>query len=197
MVQRMPLPLTVSCFSKIQIGFTFWYRLTRVVLEKGPLNGCVCVFVLVAAAAALAVLSAAVTVVTMATCAWRKDFCRIVCYGGVVNTALNSWLKKSWVWVLAVRVTTLPLSPSSIIWYQSSGWWNLAAGKVIVSLALHWPYITDFRVLSTYRLMPTLLMGSVDMSMCLMGHTLPYLLLYAALNECPLCGHSARLIAPM
>ena len=23
MIQRMPLPLTVSCFSKIQIGFTF------------------------------------------------------------------------------------------------------------------------------------------------------------------------------
>jgi len=37
-----PLPLTVSCFSKIQIGFTFWYRLTWVVPEKGPLNGCVC-----------------------------------------------------------------------------------------------------------------------------------------------------------
>jgi len=52
MAQLMPLPLTVSCFSKIQIGFTFlvlalilsfWYRLTRVVPEKGPLNGCVCV----------------------------------------------------------------------------------------------------------------------------------------------------------
>ena len=42
MAQRMPLPLTVSCFSKIQIGFPFWYRLTWVVLEKGPLNG-VCV----------------------------------------------------------------------------------------------------------------------------------------------------------
>jgi len=41
MVQLMPLPLTVSCFSKIQIGFTFWYRLTRVVPDKGPLNGCV------------------------------------------------------------------------------------------------------------------------------------------------------------
>jgi len=32
MAQLMPLPLTVSCFSKIQIGFTFlvpahqWYR---------------------------------------------------------------------------------------------------------------------------------------------------------------------------
>jgi len=41
MAQLMPLPLTVSCFSKIQIGLPFWYRLTRVVLEKGPLNGCV------------------------------------------------------------------------------------------------------------------------------------------------------------
>ena len=37
----MPLPLTVCCFSKIQIGFTYWYRLTCVVLDKGPLNGCV------------------------------------------------------------------------------------------------------------------------------------------------------------
>ena len=35
MAQRMPLPLTVSCFSKIQIGLPFWYRLTRVVLDKG------------------------------------------------------------------------------------------------------------------------------------------------------------------
>ena len=43
MAQLMPLPLTVSCFSKIQIGLPFWYRLTRVVLDKGPLNGCVCV----------------------------------------------------------------------------------------------------------------------------------------------------------
>ena len=38
--QLMPLPLTVSCFSKIQTGFTFWYWLTQVVLEKRPLNGC-------------------------------------------------------------------------------------------------------------------------------------------------------------
>jgi len=45
MAQLMPLPLTVSCFSKIQIGFTFWYWLTRVVPDKGPLNGCVCVCV--------------------------------------------------------------------------------------------------------------------------------------------------------
>ena len=41
MVQLMPLPLTVSCFSKMQIGLPFWYRLTRVVPDKGRLNGCV------------------------------------------------------------------------------------------------------------------------------------------------------------
>ena len=46
MVQLMPLKLTVSYFSKIQIGFTLWYWLTRVVQDKGPLNGCVCVCIL-------------------------------------------------------------------------------------------------------------------------------------------------------
>jgi len=39
----MPLPLTVSCFSKIQIGLPLWYQLTRVVSDRGPLHGCVCV----------------------------------------------------------------------------------------------------------------------------------------------------------
>jgi len=43
MAQLMPLPLAVSCFSKTQIGLPFWYRLTWVVSDKGPLNGCVCV----------------------------------------------------------------------------------------------------------------------------------------------------------
>ena len=36
--QLMPLPLTISCFSKTQIGLPFWYWLTRVVPDKGPLN---------------------------------------------------------------------------------------------------------------------------------------------------------------
>jgi len=35
----MPLPLTVSCFSKILV-LPFWYQLTRVVPDKGPLNTC-------------------------------------------------------------------------------------------------------------------------------------------------------------
>ena len=39
MAQLMPLPLTVSCFNKSQIGFTFCYHSTLVVMDKGPLNG--------------------------------------------------------------------------------------------------------------------------------------------------------------
>ena len=35
MAQLMPLPLTVSCFSKIRLVLHFWYRLTWVVPEKG------------------------------------------------------------------------------------------------------------------------------------------------------------------
>jgi len=46
MAQLMLVSLTVFCFSKIQIGsIPFWYRLTWVVPDKGPLNRCVCVCV--------------------------------------------------------------------------------------------------------------------------------------------------------
>ena len=41
MAQLMPLPLTVSFLIKSRLVLPFWYRLTRVVPEKGPLNGCV------------------------------------------------------------------------------------------------------------------------------------------------------------
>ena len=44
--QLMPLPLTVSCFNKIQNGFTFLALLTPGSPGKGPLNGCVCVMIL-------------------------------------------------------------------------------------------------------------------------------------------------------
>ena len=43
MVPLMPLPLTVFCFSKIQIGFTFLVPTHLGSPVKGPLNGCVCV----------------------------------------------------------------------------------------------------------------------------------------------------------
>jgi len=41
----MPLPLTISCFSKIQIGFTFLVPAHLGSPGKGPLNGCVCMCV--------------------------------------------------------------------------------------------------------------------------------------------------------
>ena len=43
MAQLMPLPLTVSCFSKIQTGFTFLVPAHLGSPGKRPLNRCVCV----------------------------------------------------------------------------------------------------------------------------------------------------------
>jgi len=45
MAELMLLALTASCFSKIKISLVlrFWYRFTRIVPDKWPLNGCVCV----------------------------------------------------------------------------------------------------------------------------------------------------------
>ena len=43
MAQLMPLPPTVACFSKIQIGFTFLVLAYLGSPGKEPLNGCVCV----------------------------------------------------------------------------------------------------------------------------------------------------------
>jgi len=39
MAQPMPLSLASE---KSRLVLPFWYRLTRVVLDKGPLNGCMC-----------------------------------------------------------------------------------------------------------------------------------------------------------
>jgi len=46
MAQLMPLPLTVSCFSKIQIGFSFLVPAHPGIPRQRPLNWCVCVCVL-------------------------------------------------------------------------------------------------------------------------------------------------------
>ena len=44
MAQLMPLPLTVSCFSKIQFGYIFLVPAHLGSPGKKPLNGCVCVY---------------------------------------------------------------------------------------------------------------------------------------------------------
>ena len=55
MAQLMPLPLTVSCFGKIQIGFTFLVPAHLGSPGKGPLNGCVCFCVCVCVCVPVAV----------------------------------------------------------------------------------------------------------------------------------------------
>ena len=78
MAQLMPLPLTVSCFSKIRIGFTFLVPLTRVVLDKGPLNVCVCVCVSICIGSICSIVVVVVVAVTgrrVSTCfgrTWRS-----------------------------------------------------------------------------------------------------------------------------
>jgi len=47
MAQRMPLPLTVTCFSKIQIGFTFLVPAHLGCPGKRAVKQCVCVCVCV------------------------------------------------------------------------------------------------------------------------------------------------------
>jgi len=43
MAQLMPLPPTALASEKSRLVLPFWYRLTWVVLDKGPLNVFVCV----------------------------------------------------------------------------------------------------------------------------------------------------------
>ena len=47
MAQLVPLPLMSLASVKSRLVLPLWYQLTRVVLEKGPLNGCmyVCMYV--------------------------------------------------------------------------------------------------------------------------------------------------------
>jgi len=48
MAQLMPLPLTVSCSVKVHIGFTVLVPAhPGIVPEKGSLNGCLCVLLLI------------------------------------------------------------------------------------------------------------------------------------------------------
>ena len=44
MAQLMPLTLTVSSLASVKsrLVLPFWYLLTRVIADKGPLNWCVC-----------------------------------------------------------------------------------------------------------------------------------------------------------
>ena len=61
MAQLMPLPLTVSCFSKIQTGFTFLLLAHLGSPGKGPLNGCVCVHLMAVGNGYVAIISGVIS----------------------------------------------------------------------------------------------------------------------------------------
>jgi len=67
MAQLMPLPLTVSCFNEIQIGFTFLVLAHLGSPRKGPLNGLVCVCV--------CTVMVTVTILTLLRAGWRSPVC--------------------------------------------------------------------------------------------------------------------------
>ena len=76
MAQLMPLLLTVSCFSKIQIGFTFLVPAHPDSTGKGPLNVCVCVCVCVRACMracmrVMSVMSVVVQLLLLCNCCWQ------------------------------------------------------------------------------------------------------------------------------
>ena len=90
MAQLMPLPLTVSCFSKIQTGFTFLVPVNLGSPGKGPLNGCVyvCVFYML-------ILH-------------PLNFCRNLCY---LVLCLHAWIasnfshRRSWLTAIVLFAT--------------------------------------------------------------------------------------------
>ena len=81
MAQLIPLPLTVSCFSKIQIGFTFLVSAHLCSLKKGPLNGCVCVCVCVSVLTMYTLVQAVGTIWASASIAYGM----LGPWGGVIS----------------------------------------------------------------------------------------------------------------
>jgi len=96
MAQLMPLPLTVSCFSKIQIGFTFLVTAHLGSPGKGPLNGCVlngCV--LLHRCTNRTMLPAPVLALTLVLLR-LQCFDTVGCVSGRASGQQNSWVMRCW-----------------------------------------------------------------------------------------------------
>ena len=96
MAQLMPLPLTVSCSSKIQIGFTFLVPAHPGRTGKRPLNGCVFVCV---------VTSLRFVPLMLCSSACLLDFC-LFCWRRI-STLLALFLMACLHWIL--RYTRLEI----------------------------------------------------------------------------------------
>jgi len=77
MAQRMPLPLTVSCFSKIQIGFTF--LVPAHLGSPGKMGVCVCALTLILTNNNMpAICDLRLRFVILLTDTWRIKRCIII-----------------------------------------------------------------------------------------------------------------------
>ena len=84
MAQLMLLPLTVSCFSKIQIGFTI------LVPEKGPLNECVCVCV---CQCTFTFVSCVWLTVYVTGCVWsQRCFVHLKCFSVYLSAVISIYI---------------------------------------------------------------------------------------------------------
>jgi len=91
--QLMPLPLTASCFSKIQIGFTFLVPAHSGSSGKGPLNGCVRVCLSILTVRLL------IDLVSLCVCACCCDVAHaVIVYFAASVGEFDSLLEKSFVW---------------------------------------------------------------------------------------------------
>jgi len=91
MAQLMPLPLTVSCFSKIEIGFTFLVPAHLGSPGKGPLNGYVVIVLNQYATPPTVVFTKKIqTVKTIALITKQKRSGSYIAYGVLVDGDLQS-----------------------------------------------------------------------------------------------------------
>ena len=138
MTQLMLLPLTVSCFSKIQVGFTFWYWLTHVVPDNGPLNGCVCVCVFVCSCHYLVCLLVRCCVPVLETaihslciCHFFQKWSSLPVISWAVSVLFAHWTTSCWMFfivftalsapeqtLLLMLLTHLYVPPSFFLFYQ-------------------------------------------------------------------------------
>jgi len=109
----------ISCSSKIQNGLPFWCRLTQVVWEQRPLNGCVVVVVVVSSSTTAAVnVTVCYSRIHVASCAstcdktcWllKRRFVQCYCYDYLATVSSTAWccLAEDWYVLKSAAVVKL------------------------------------------------------------------------------------------
>ena len=139
LARLMPLPLTVSCYSEIQIGF--WYRLTRVVPDKGSLNGvCVCISFLISTSGPIFMLPFIVTYWLLYCCIHSiVSNCDIWWYISGVGNTVNRGQKCADT-IGTVPVPWLAVSSAEILIYFSNKIYRSNLIKQYSETVMAWNY---------------------------------------------------------